>query len=140
MESHENFNSSLHDNIDGRQIPAEKISQENCNLKDMKRETSNRNGLKYTVISSFEQLTKEENGNNANTMFHDTLKVIPKMPDSVSQEYSQGDKVTKDTSKNVFQNTGLDPGYFKFIEKFSCQFRWIIPQKYAALFFRANPT
>ena len=41
-------------------------------------------------------------------MFHDTLKVIPKMPDSVSQEYSQGDKVIQDNSKNVFQNTGLD--------------------------------
>ena len=108
MESNENFNSSLHDNIDGRQIPAENISQENCNLKDMKRETSNRNGLKCTVISSFEQLTKEENGNNANTMFHDTLKVIPKMPDSVSQEYSEGEEVIQDTSKNVFQNTGLD--------------------------------
>ena len=36
MESNENFNLSLHDNIDGRQIPAENISQENCNLKDMK--------------------------------------------------------------------------------------------------------
>ena len=41
-------------------------------------------------------------------MFHDTLKVIPKMPDSVSREYSQGDKVIQDTSKSVFQNTGLD--------------------------------
>ena len=43
-------------------------------------------------------------------MFHDTLKVIRKMPDSVSQEYSQGDKVIQDNSKNVFQNTGLDLG------------------------------
>ena len=41
-------------------------------------------------------------------MFHDTLKIIPKLPDSVSLEYSQGEEVIKDTSKNVFQNTGPD--------------------------------
>ena len=41
-------------------------------------------------------------------MFHDTSKVIPKLPDSVSQEDSEGEEVMQDTSKNVFQNTGLD--------------------------------
>ena len=35
VESNENFNSSLHDNIDGRQIPAENISQKNCNLEEV---------------------------------------------------------------------------------------------------------
>ena len=74
----------------------------------MMRDTSNRFELKDNAISSFEQLTKEENGNNANTMFHDPLKVIPKLPDSVSQEHSDGEEVIKDTSKNVFQNTRLD--------------------------------
>ena len=74
VESNENFNSSLRDNIDGRQIPAENISQGNCNLEEMMRDTSNRYELKDNAISSFEQLTKEENGNNANTMFHDPLK------------------------------------------------------------------
>ena len=39
MESNENFNSSLHDNIDGRQIPAEIISQGDCNLEEMMRDT-----------------------------------------------------------------------------------------------------
>ena len=41
-------------------------------------------------------------------MSHDTLKVIPKLPDSVSQEYSEGEEVMQDTSKNAFQNTGLN--------------------------------
>ena len=41
-------------------------------------------------------------------MSHDTLKVIPELPDSVSQEDSEVEKVMQDTSKNVFQNTGLD--------------------------------
>ena len=41
-------------------------------------------------------------------MFHDTLEVILKLPDSVSQEYSEGKEVIQDTSKNVFQNTWLD--------------------------------
>ena len=41
-------------------------------------------------------------------MFHDTLKIIPKLPDSVSLEYSQGEEVIKDTSKNLLQNTGPD--------------------------------
>ena len=41
-------------------------------------------------------------------MFHGTLKVIPKLPDSVSQEDSEGEEVIQDTSKNVFQNTGLE--------------------------------
>ena len=41
-------------------------------------------------------------------MFHGTLKVIPKLPDSVSQEDSEGEEVMQDTSKNVFQNTGLE--------------------------------
>ena len=35
-------------------------------------------------------------------MFHGTLEVIPKLPDSVSQEDSEGEKVIQDTSKNVF--------------------------------------
>ena len=61
MESNENFNSSLHDNIDGRQIPAENISQENCNSEEMMRDISNNYELKDNVTSSFEQLTKEEN-------------------------------------------------------------------------------
>ena len=61
MESNENFNSSLHDNIDGRQIPAENISQENCNSEEMMRDISNNYELKDDVTSSFEQLTKEEN-------------------------------------------------------------------------------
>ena len=108
VESNENFNSSLHDNIDGRQIPAENISQKNCNLEEVMWDISNKYELKDNVISSFEQLTKEENRNNANTMFHDTSKVIPKLPDSVSQEDSEGEEVMQDTSKNVFQNTGLD--------------------------------
>ena len=103
MESNENFNSSLHDNSDGRQIPAENISQGNCNLEEMMRDTSNRYKLKNNVISSFEQLTKEENGNNANTMFHDILKVIPKLPDSVSQKNSEGEEGIKDTSKMSFK-------------------------------------
>ena len=93
METNENFNSSLHDNIDGCQIPAENISQGNCNLEEMIRDAKNRYELKDNVISSFEQLTKEENGNNANTMFHDTFKVIPKLPDSAFQEDSEGDEV-----------------------------------------------
>ena len=108
LESNENFNSSLHDNIDGRQIPAENMSQKKCNLEETMRDISNKYELKDNVISSFEQLTKEENRNNANTMFHDTSKVIPKLPDSVSQEDSEGEEVMQDTSKNVFQNTGLD--------------------------------
>ena len=108
VESNENFNSSLHDNIDGRQIPAENISQKNCNLEEVMWDISNKYELKDNVISSFEQLTKEENRNNANTMFHDTSKVIPKLPDSVSREDSEGEEVMQDTSKNVFQNTGLD--------------------------------
>ena len=108
VESNENFNSSLHDNIDGRQIPAENISQKNCNLEEVMWDISNKYELKDNVISWFEQLTKEENRNNANTMFHDTSKVIPKLPDSVSQEDSEGEEVMQDTSKNVFQNTGLD--------------------------------
>ena len=74
VESNKNFNSSLHDNTDGRQITAENISQGNCNLEEMMRDTSNRYELKDNAISSFEQLTKEENGNNANTMFQDPLK------------------------------------------------------------------
>ena len=41
-------------------------------------------------------------------MSHDTLKVIPELPDSVSQEDSEVEKVMQDASKNVFQNTGLD--------------------------------
>ena len=41
-------------------------------------------------------------------MSHDTLKVIPELPDRVSQEDSEGEKVMEDTSKNVFQNTRLD--------------------------------
>ena len=41
-------------------------------------------------------------------MFHGTLEVIPKLPDSVSQEDSEGEEVIQDTSKNVFQNTGLE--------------------------------
>ena len=72
------------------------------------RDTSNKCELKDNVISSFEQLTKEQNGNNAHTMFHNTLKVTPKLPDSVSQENSEREEVIQDTSKNVFQNTGLD--------------------------------
>ena len=108
VESNEKFNSSLHDNIDGLHIPAENISQRNCNLEDIMRDTSNRYELKDNVITSFEQLTKKENGNNANTMFHDTLKVIPKLPDSVSQEDSEGEEVMQDTTKNVFQNTELE--------------------------------
>ena len=58
------------------------------------------------VISSFDQLIKEENGNSANTMFHDTLKVISKLPDRVSQEDSDGEDVIQNTSKNVFQIPG----------------------------------
>ena len=108
LESNENFNSSLHDNIDGRQIPAENISQKKCNLEEMMRDISNKCELKDDVISSFEQLTKGKNKNRANTMFHDTAKVIPKLPDSVSQKDSEGEEVMQDTSKNVFQNTGLD--------------------------------
>ena len=61
VESNENFNSSLHDNIDGCQIPADNISQKNCNSEEMMRDTSNRYELKGNVISLFEQLTKEEN-------------------------------------------------------------------------------
>ena len=61
VESNENFNSGLHDNIDGRQIPAENISQENCNSEEMMRDISNNYELKDNVTSSFEQLTKEEN-------------------------------------------------------------------------------
>ena len=72
------------------------------------RDTTNRYELKDNVISSFEQPAKEENGNNANAMFHDTLKVILKLPDSVYQEDSEGEEVIQDTSKNVFQNTELD--------------------------------
>ena len=72
------------------------------------RDTTNRYELKDNVISSFEQPAKKENGNNANAMFHDTLKVILKLPDSVYQEDSEGEEVIQDTSKNVFQNTGLD--------------------------------
>ena len=108
VESNENFNSSLYDNIEGLHIPAENISQRNCNLEDMMRHKSNRYELKDNVVSSFEQLTKKENGNNANTMFHDTLKVIPKLPDSASQEDSEGEEVMQDTTKNVSQNTGLE--------------------------------
>ena len=46
MESNENFNSSLNDNIDGRQIPAENISQKNCNSEEMMPDKSNRYELK----------------------------------------------------------------------------------------------
>ena len=46
MESNENFNLSLHDNIGGRQIPAESISQGDCNLEEMMRDTSNKYELK----------------------------------------------------------------------------------------------
>ena len=108
VESHENPNWNLHDNIDGRQIPSENISQGDCNLEEMMRDTSNRYESKDNVIPSFEQLSKEENGNNANVIFHDTLKLIPKFPDSLSQEDSSGEEVIQDTSKNVFQNTGLE--------------------------------
>ena len=106
MESNENFNSSLHDNIDGRQLPAENISQGNCNLEEMMRDASNRYELKDNVISSFEQLTKEENGNNANTMIHDTLKVIPKLPNIVSQGDSEGEEVIQDVAKIYFKILG----------------------------------
>ena len=105
MESNENFNSSLHDNIDGRQIPAENISQGNYNSEEMMRDTSSRYGLKDITK---EQLTKRTKWKQCNMMFHDTLKVILKLPDSVSQEYSEGKEVIQDTSKNVFQNTWLD--------------------------------
>ena len=57
MESNENFNSSLYDNIGGHQIPAEDTSQGNCNLEEVMRDTSNRYELKDNVNSSFEQLT-----------------------------------------------------------------------------------
>ena len=46
VESNENFNSSLNDNIDGRQIPAENISQKNCNSEEMMPDKSNRYELK----------------------------------------------------------------------------------------------
>ena len=46
MESNENFNSSLHDDTDGRQIPAENISPGNYNSEEMMRDTSSRYGLK----------------------------------------------------------------------------------------------
>ena len=46
VESNENFNLSLHDNIGGRQIPAESISQGDCNLEEMMRDTSNKYELK----------------------------------------------------------------------------------------------
>ena len=70
----------------------------------MMRDASNRSESKDNVIHSFEQLSKEENANNANAIFHDTLKGISKLP-----EDSEGEEVIQDTSKNVFQNTGLDP-------------------------------
>ena len=108
VESNESFNSSLLDNTDGRQIAAENISQRNCNLQEMIRDASNRYELKDNVNSSFEQLTKEENTNNANTMFHDTLKVIAKLPDSVSQEDSEGEELMQGTTTNAFQNTGVE--------------------------------
>ena len=41
-ENSENFNASLHDNIDGHKITAENISQRNFNLEEMMRDTSNR--------------------------------------------------------------------------------------------------
>ena len=106
VESNENFNSSLHDNIDGRQIPAENISQKNCNLEEVMWDISNKYELKDNVISSFEQLTKEENGNNANTMIHDTPKVIPKLPNIVSQGDSEGEEVIQDVAKIYFKILG----------------------------------
>ena len=64
----------MHGNIDVHQIPSENISQGDCNLGDMMRDTSNRYESEDSVILSFEQLSKEENGNNANAILHDTLK------------------------------------------------------------------
>ena len=60
-------------------IPSQNIYQGDCNLEEMMWDTSNRFESKDNVISSFEQLTKEENGSNANAIFHDTLKGIPKL-------------------------------------------------------------
>ena len=85
MESNKKPNSSLHDNIDGRQTPSENISKEDCNFEEMMRDTSNRYESKDNVIPTFEQLIKQENGNNANVIFHDTLKVIPKLPGSLKR-------------------------------------------------------
>ena len=79
-ESNENPDSNLLANIDGRQIPSQNIYQGDCNLEEMMWDTSNRFESKDNVISSFEQLTKEENGSNAHAIFHDTLKDIPKLP------------------------------------------------------------
>ena len=99
----------MHHNIDGRQIPFENIpSQGDRNLKEIMWDTRNRFESKDNVIPSFKELSKEENGNNANVIFHDTLKAIPKYPDNLSQEDSKGEEVIQNTSKNIFQNNGLD--------------------------------
>ena len=71
----------------------------------MMQDTSNRYESKDNVIPSFKQLCKKENGNNAIAIFHDTLKVIPKLPDILLQEDSEGD--TRDQQKYL-SKTGRD--------------------------------
>ena len=70
---------------------SENISQGDFNLESMMQDTSNRYESKDNVIPLFKQLCKKENGNNAIAIFHDTLKVIPKLPDILLQEDSEGD-------------------------------------------------